>query len=435
MRLVIALTATLVVSAAIAVLAQGDPGFVIIGFRHWTVELTLALALALLLIGAVLLYILWRVLALVLGWPRALGRWRGRLRARDARRALTEGLMALGEGRWGAAQRELERAAAGGEAPVMSYLGAARAAQKLGQAERRDRFLELAETHRPPGTEGELSVALTRAELELADSAVDQAVGSLARLRRLAPRHPRVLRLALEIHRRLEDWDAVLGLLPTLERRKIVDSAEGLRLRLEGLRNRLRQSASGTDALVLAWSSVPRALRTEPALLLTYVEELQRLGAAREAETVVREALARRWNDELVTWYGIIDTGDPCRQLAVAEDWLPARPRNPKLLLSLGRLCRRARLWGKARSYLEASIGADPRPETYRELGQLLEELEEREEALRRYRRGLELSLAHEELGLAARPLLPAPRTSATQPVPPPTMPASADLDTLAGSS
>lgn len=61
------------------------------------------------------------------------------------------------------------------------------------------------------------------------------------------------------------------------------------------------------------------------------------------------------------------------------------------LLLALGRLSLRNRLWGKARSYLEASIGASPRSAAYGELGRLLEQLGEQEAAREHYRKGLEL--------------------------------------------
>jgi len=60
--------------------------------------------------------------------------------------------------------------------------------------------------------------------------------------------------------------------------------------------------------------------------------------------------------------------------------------------LVLGRLCLRSRLWGKARSYLETSIGVQPSPEAYQELGLLLEQMGELEQAMVHYRAGLELA-------------------------------------------
>ena len=59
------------------------------------------------------------------------------------------------------------------------------------------------------------------------------------------------------------------------------------------------------------------------------------------------------------------------------------------LLLTLGRLCVRNRLWGKARIYFESSIGVEPRAETYFELANLLDELGEFGPAREQYRTGL----------------------------------------------
>ena len=39
-----------------------------------------------------------------------------------------------------------------------------------------------------------------------------------------------------------------------------------------------------------------------------------------------------------------------------AERWLSSRSRDPELLATLGRLCCQAELWGKAKSFLEASL-------------------------------------------------------------------------------
>ena len=51
---------------------------------------------------------------------------------------------------------------------------------------------------------------------------------------------------------------------------------------------------------------------------------------------------------------------DVRQQLERAENWLAQHPRDAVLLLTLGRLCAHQGLWGKARSYLEASLSIEP---------------------------------------------------------------------------
>ena len=61
------------------------------------------------------------------------------------------------------------------------------------------------------------------------------------------------------------------------------------------------------------------------------------------------------------------------------------------LLLACGRLCLKSKLWGKARGYLEASIGVGPSAAAYRELGALLESMGEQRQAMECFKSGLEI--------------------------------------------
>ena len=127
--------------------------------------------------------------------------------------------------------------------------------------------------------------------------------------------------------------------------------------------------------------------------LVPYSRSLVEYGMHKEAEALVRDAIKRRWSAPLVHVYGIIEGPLPDKQLAFAEGLLKGHDRDAVLLLTLGRLCLHNRLWGKARSYLEASLSQSPRGETYRELATLLEQLGEEEAARDLYRDGVNLLL------------------------------------------
>jgi HemY protein len=67
---------------------------------------------------------------------------------------------------------------------------------------------------------------------------------------------------------------------------------------------------------------------------------------------------------------------------------------NEHLLLTLGRICIRAKLWGKAQGYLEASIGVNTMPATCFALAELFREhLQQQDKSTDYYKQGLELSL------------------------------------------
>jgi HemY protein len=94
-----------------------------------------------------------------------------------------------------------------------------------------------------------------------------------------------------------------------------------------------------------------------------------------------------------VRLYGTLPLDDPAPALNAAEGWVKHHGRDATVLLTLGRLARRARLWGKARAYLEASAGIRPDAETYRDLAELLEQMGENERAQACYRDGLRLAV------------------------------------------
>jgi HemY protein len=74
------------------------------------------------------------------------------------------------------------------------------------------------------------------------------------------------------------------------------------------------------------------------------------------------------------------------------ERWLLERNRDAPLLASLGRLCAQAELWGKARSFLEASLSFEESRSVHLELARLAERLGQSDDAQQHYRRAAELA-------------------------------------------
>ncbi len=388
MSAVLKLWLALLAGGAIAAVVYRDSGYVLLSYGAWTVETSLALLALALAAAFTLVYLGLRLLAHVVRLPTDARNWRRERGARLARRALTHGLLDMSEGNWKAAERQLIRHAEGSDTPLLNYLVAARAAQLQGEHERRDHYIRLAHESMPAA---DVAVSLTQAELQLADHQLEQALATLRHLRGIAPKHGYVLRLLLRLYEKLGDWDQLRELIPELRHRKVIPAGEIAELEIKVYRALLERASLSVEKTRVfeVWAEIPRQVRREQRLLGDYAHYLQERGKDTEAESLLREALRQRLSDELVEVYGLLDTGQPARQIAFAESLLAAHPHNPTLLLSLGRLCLRARLWGKARGYLEASIGAGGPTAAFRELGHLLEQMGEQVQALAVYRRGL----------------------------------------------
>ena len=376
--LLLTLLALLVLAAGAYALVQIEqPGYVLVAYKSFRYESSLWGTLVLLASLWLLLFSLRLLFRLLTASGRVVNPWSRRNRTRRVQLSAEQGLLDLTEGRWERALRHLRRAAEGDAQPLMHYLGAARAAQELGRYEESDSLLEQALRRQP---QAELAIALAHAELQVGRGEPAAALETLQVMRERHPRHRQVLRQLQALYEQQGDWSALLGLLPELRKNKALSDAALLELEQRAWRGRLDDAGrSGLNAgeaalqpLTQAWQQLTSAQRNAPQLLLAYAEQLRALGAEPEAEEVLGKALKRQYDARLVALYGELAGTDPARQLQAAEGWLKQQPADAELLLALGRLCLRNRLWDKAREYFDASLGLTRSAATCAELARLL---------------------------------------------------------------
>ncbi len=374
---------TLLVGAVVAQFLMQDPGYVVINFHDYLIEMSVP---GLILIIAVLYFLIW-LLFKIFNAPRRLGQAASRYRSGRAGQRLTRGVIEVAEGNFAKGERMLARAAGVSEAPLLNYLQAARAAHLLGQDERRDSWLKQAYENLPGAAN---AVLLTQAELQLDRQQYEQALATLRRIEDSSPNHSRALTLMGRLYYRLADWEELALLLPRLKKRAGLEPAT-----LEKWSRRVyceKLAAAGDDTAVLtAWKSVPKNLKRDVSVLESYYAALIRTGQHEKAEKELAVELKRQWQGPLVRLFGMVDGKDASRQLAKAEGWLTQYPDDPDLLLTAARLCLQNELWGKARSYLETVIALRPSPEAYQSYGRLLDQLGEDEAAAEAFRDGLNL--------------------------------------------
>ena len=390
MRLLIVSLLVLLGAVSLALFARDDTGHIVIAYGNWTLETSLALfVLALLAIFLTLYYTL-RLWSGIRALPRRLRRWRRQRRHLKTRMAYMRGMHALAEGQWETAEKWLLKQVRYSDTPALNYLAAAQAAEALGSHVRRDGYLRAAHEHEPKAG---VAVGLAQAGFLLAHQRADDALNILARLHGEQPKHTAVLKKLMETHAARQDWQRVLELVPEVERRGAISVSRAEELQGRAYRALFGRAAEQKDAdqLRQLWERVPRYVKRNEDVLFDYARALSAVddNAGEQLEPLLADALRRRWNDNLVYVYGLIPQRNLSAQLAQAERWLKHHAENPVLLLTLGRVCVRSQLWGKARSYLEASLGRDPQPETYRELGALLEKINNRDAALECYRNAL----------------------------------------------
>jgi HemY protein len=382
----------LLLGLGLALVLREDNGYVLLSWGGWAVETSLAMFGLLLLLALTVLLWLFRVLRGSWRLPRRLRqRWHHWRRER-ARKTLTQGLVDLAEGRWLVAERRLARHAGESDTPLVNYLIAARAAQLQGAHHRRDAHLKNAYEQTPSAT---VAVLLTQAELQLAHRQYEYALATLRRLLELAPGQGFGLRLLARAYEAVRDWRGLSELLPELRQRAALEPDDLARLERECLVRLLEAAPArgGVEAVREAWNTVPRRLRRDDKLRASHVRALLAAGDHEAAEQAIEQVMRQDWCPELVLLYGNLDRGDVARRLSHAERWLRQRAGDADLLLTLARLCIHNQLWGKAREYLDRSLKQERRPDSYEELGRLLEHIGEPAQAVAAYRQGLELTI------------------------------------------
>ncbi|AZD70151.1 HemY protein [Pseudomonas chlororaphis] len=394
-RLYVILFLVIAASGLLGLAIAEHSGYILIAYDSFRYESSLWATLALI---AVIWLVIWGIKALielVMASSGVVNPWSRRNRSRRVQIAIEQGQMDLAEGRWASAQKHLHRAAEAERQPLLYYLGAARAANELGNYEQCDSLLERALERQP---QAELAVALSHAQLQTDRGDTEGALSTLQAMHERHPHSVQVLRQLQRLHQQRGDWSAVIRLLPELRKDKVLPANELTELErrawgenLTLAAHREEDGAVGLQSLNRAWQQLTAAQRQEPQLVLAYAEQLRQLGAEAEAEEVLRVALKRKYDSHLARLYGLLRGSDPARQLQFAEQWLKDHPNDPSLLLTLGRLCLQTSLWGKARDYLESSLRLQRNPEACAELARLLAQLGDTERSNQLFQEGLGL--------------------------------------------
>jgi HemY protein len=381
----------LLLGVGVVALIETDPGYILLSYGNYTLETSLWVGLLLLALFTLVIYIILRLIYRLIGGQRSLVSWLGTRKTRRDSRLTTHGLIHFIEGNWTRARRQLLRGARNNDAPLVNYLLAARASHRLHDPDKVSEYLAAAGDS---DSSALTAVALTRAELQLRSGDYEAALATLEQAKNDVARHPQVLELLRDAYRGLQAWDKLAGLLPDIKKHKLLEGDALRQLEREVHGKLLAQCAAGgdgmdPDSLRSVWQKMPADLKQDPQMLQIYVRMLVDRGEHGAAEKLILRGLKQQWDAGLVRQYGYVQSDNAPRQLARAESWLASHSDDAQLLLCLGRLAARDKLWGKARDYFESSYRVEKCAETCAELGRLLLGLGEPKVAAAYFREGL----------------------------------------------
>lgn len=338
-----------------AQLLLADPGYVLVRFRGYDYETTVASAALVALLVLAGAWLLWKLVTL------PFRTWRTH-RDRRSRARLGEGLDALHRGHYDRAEKLLAQAATDeSEAEAGARVAAAHAASARGdQAAVQAQLAALGDRHA-------VTRAIAAAELALDDHRPTDALVALDApgAQPLPPRGTALRAQALAANGQAAQ---AYGLLGSLRQQQALPASRIDELQEQWAEAALREAG---DANVLAerWESMPRALRSEPGVVGAYARRAAALRWDEAATKAIEQALDARWDENLALEYGTLPVSRLDARRANAERWLPGHPASPALLLTLARLARAQGQWPQAEAYLHRAIAQGAGSDAWEELG------------------------------------------------------------------
>ena len=390
MRIFIWLLVLFATAIGLALAARFNPGNVVLFYPPYRVDLSLNFFLLLMALSFLFTYGVLKAIRTTQRMPQRVALYRKEKRERESNKAMREALKALFEGRFGHSEKAALRAAVSEDNAGLAALIAARAAHRMGQPSRRDIWLSKV----PDDSALKTARLMTAIELLIDDHRPEAALDAVNELNAPGTRHIHAQRLALKANQRAKNWPEVLRLVRSLDKNDAIHPALSSRLRELAYDDMLSGRAHDAESIRRIWAIVPAEDRINPQVAARAAGAFNTRGLHDEARALVERALSASWDDRLIRAYreSAAAEGSPAllTQIERCEQWANQRPMDAELALTLGTLCLKQKLWGKAQRYLEQALSDASEAATAREahlkLAQLHEALNHPEEATAHYR-------------------------------------------------
>lgn len=380
MKALIWLVVLFAAAAAVAVLTHSYPGnvFIIIGDELRRVSLNTFILTT--VVFVVVLYLLLSLLGRVVSIPGGMRRYGKRRRSAKVADALNEAGQAFFEGRFQKAQTEAEKVLKNkecGDAAPLALMLAAYSAEQTNDDTAKQGYLQrlaaLPESMQLSRYLLEAESALERYDYEAAQTSIDAA-------RKLNPGLTRLLQLELRMAVDQKDAMKVLRLTEQLAKAGALSATELQQYQWVAYRQLLAQ-CHDAKALKTCLKRIPEADQ-KGGLSVEIAERFQQLGLYAQAAKWAKANYPLKRDVALlnVLFESSANLSDKEQQQAfeAADGWLKTYREDTDLLLALGEAAYQRQLWGKAQSYLEASLSQHPSIQAHLALAKVFKATEQK---------------------------------------------------------
>lgn len=351
----------------------------------------------------VLVAVIWLVFKLlggILHIPAGLKNFGRNRKQKQAAQALTEAGQAYFEGRFQKAQQKADSILNNkhaGETRQLALMIAAHSADQIDDFTARDRYLE--QIGQLP-EKMQLSRYLLQAQSALSHHEYDAAQQYLAQAKGINGQLTSLVKLELRYSLDTKDDSQILNLTSKLLKSGAINDNEAQSYRLYAYRQLLGKCQDLRD-LKSCLKRIPEDDKAN-VLAVEIAQKYQQLGLYGQAVQWVRryypnsrDALLLQALSQSMMYLGDAEQNKILQQ---AEGWLKEQPDDAKLLLCLGQLTHTKKLWGKAQSYLEASLSLQASVQGHITLAKVFDDMEKPDQAQAERQKALNLAADFNDL-------------------------------------
>ena len=390
---ILVILSVLIAGAGLGALANIDPGYVLLAWGDTSVEMSIWILLAaIVLLFVVMSFSLRLVTSLNLPF-KVIGNWQETSRTKRMQAQIRLGLLALADGQNLRAQKKLAEISSTTDQPFVVLPALAQALGRQGKMEEARKVLNQLVAKFP---DAQQLVYLTLCEICLFQGDHEGALGALQSLHKLSPKHAEANQRLLDLLQRQQMWPELISLL------KVVGSCNQLSEEQLAQQQQLAygrafstsQNQAGSaaksslDQLQALWKKAPKSVTNHTPSIVSYAKAMARIegDSAVTTQTFIEHTLKQQWSDELVLEYAHLPLADLSKSLKQAEAWQASAKDSAALQLTLGRLCGGLELWGKAQDYLQTSISLQASKEAHAEMARLQYKMGHVDAAIEHYR-------------------------------------------------
>lgn len=343
-RSILVLLIVVVLAGWLGTLISRDPGYVLVSYDGASLQTSLWVALGLLGVTVGFVYYGLRLFRIMTSSGGLLRNWRDGKNKSRAYETTAKGFKFFLEGDFKRAEKFLLSGSQNNNLPAINYLLAARAANNLGNVERRESYMRQAIDADSAINQ---AAGLTSAKMSAARGEWANCLDSLSSLKS----NDSIVFLKKEALFELGDWPGLHKLLPTLK--KILDKESFHTFEKEVALARLSEEGLSDQSLKAIYKSLSGEMKKDTGIVLAYCGTMKNEA---DTEAVLRQAIKGNWQPELLERYGNLGLETQEKRLKQAESWHKSHKDDAALQLCLGILYEASGDRNKARDAFEKSI-------------------------------------------------------------------------------